>query len=718
MKYLFSGRIEAYLSDCMKGVFFQIILLVLSCGSLLAQTYLQQVRSELATSFGLPSGVVVSNPNEADVLAEAIAYGVTRTDFVIQGEAFTNGLRVSSPSQLGETYEHAAIFRNTEMISSGDRLLFVCYVRAEQIPGEQNVMRIWAEENGGTYDKYGGGIVYASDEWQRILIPFEAPADIEVGDVQMAFQIGFLTQTVEIAGAIMFNYETTVNFADLPDERAPSSYVGQELNAAWRAQAAVDIDQNRKSNLTVRVTDLHGNPVQGQTVKVRMQQHDFGFGSAVVSCFVDGLRCADPIYESKMRDIDGEGHRFSEVVFENDLKWIGWEEGWYESQEGVAQALAFYRDTLGMDVRGHTLLWPCEGNVPDDVNVNVSDTAFVLGRIRAHFNDILTYPGIAGKIQDWDLLNEVAVCNYISDAFAGQPGYVSGREFYPSLFRLAKSIDPAAAYWYNDYQVIQQGGFSPLRRQAFYERANEILDAGAPLAGVGLQSHVAYPIPPLKIKALFDEVYDSIGVPMKVTEFDMDAFANEQVEADFMRDFLTVTFAHPHTEAFLSWGFWDGAHFRENAPFFRRDWSVKPSGQAFFDLVFNDWWTEEDVTTDADGRATVRGFKGDYSIEVSGEEAMVSLIEDTELTMVVSTSSLSHFGLSPKPEVRPNPTRTAWDLRHLPTNQKVQLCDLTGRVITSAITDINGTVSFSALELKSGVYIAKIRDYSLRLVKE
>ena len=687
-------------------------------GSAGAQTFLQALQAELAVSFGLPSGTVVTNPDEAQVLAEAFTYGVTREDFLVQGEIFTDALRMISPTRLGEVFDHAGVIQTTASIAAGDKLLFVCYVRAENTLGDQSVIQVWAEENGGNFEKYGGGIVYPTDEWQRFLIPFEAPTDFAIGDLQMPFQIGFLTQTIEIAGAVLFNYGMDVTLDDLPNERAPTAYLGQSPNAAWRAQAANQIDQNRKADLTVLVTDLNGNPLSGQEVSISMQKHDFGFGSAVVSCYVDGLRCADATYEGKMRDIDGQGHRFNEVVFENDLKWNAWEQAWFESQEGVAQALAFYRDTLGMNVRGHTLLWPCEGTIPADIEANLSDTSFVLGRIRDHFSDILSYPGIAGKIQDWDLLNEVAVCNEIAGAFAGLPGYTTGREFYPSLYRLAKTIDPEAEYWYNDYQVIQQGGFASNRRQAFYDRANELLNAGAPLAGVGLQSHVEYPVPPVRIIELFDEVYDSIGLPMKVTEFDMFEFANEQLEADFFRDFLTVTFAHPHTEAFLSWGFWDGAHFRESAPFFRRDWTVKPSGQAFFDLVYNDWWTEETITTDANGRANVRGFKGDYLIEVSGKELDINLVDDLEVTVIVATSRTREVELSLKPEVRPNPSSLAWNLSHMPADEEVRLYDSRGRLVAFAKTDHIGQVNFSAIDLAKGVYLAKVGAYAIRLIKQ
>ena len=50
---------------------------------------------------------------------------------------------------------------------------------------------------------------------------------------------------------------------------------------------------------------------------------------------------------------------------------------------------------------------------------------------------------------------------------------------------------------------------------------------------------------------------------------------------------------------------------------FRKDWSRKPNADAFTDLVFNQWWTNESATTDADGVIALRGFKGEYNIEVS-----------------------------------------------------------------------------------------------------
>jgi hypothetical protein len=48
----------------------------------------------------------------------------------------------------------------------------------------------------------------------------------------------------------------------------------------------------------------------------------------------------------------------------------------------------------------------------------------------------------------------------------------------------------------------------------------------------------------------------------------------------------------------------------------RHDWSVKPNGEVYKDLVFKRWWTNANGKTGAQGTFATRGFLGDYEIEV------------------------------------------------------------------------------------------------------
>jgi len=91
---------------------------------------------------------------------------------------------------------------------------------------------------------------------------------------------------------------------------------------------------------------------------------------------------------------------------------------------------------------------------------------------------------------------------------------------------------------------------------------------------------------------------------------------DEELAGQYVRDFYTVLFSHPAVSTLTMWGFWDGSHWKRNAVMYRADWSLKPGGQAFKDLVLGKWETEAIGDTDARGVFQTRGFKGQYDITV------------------------------------------------------------------------------------------------------
>jgi hypothetical protein len=80
---------------------------------------------------------------------------------------------------------------------------------------------------------------------------------------------------------------------------------------------------------------------------------------------------------------------------------------------------------------------------------------------------------------------------------------------------------------------------------------------------------------------------------------------------------MTAVFSHPAVSALLTWGFWEGADWRPRAALYRKDWSIKPNGQAWNDLVLKEWHTSLTGQTDASGAVTTRGFLGQYQITVT-----------------------------------------------------------------------------------------------------
>jgi hypothetical protein len=113
----------------------------------------------------------------------------------------------------------------------------------------------------------------------------------------------------------------------------------------------------------------------------------------------------------------------------------------------------------------------------------------------------------------------------------------------------------------------------------------------------------------LKILDRFGE----LGRPIVITEYDLD-HPDRQLQADYMRDFMTTMFSHSSVEGFHVWGFWAGRHWKPHTAMFRKDWSLGPNGQVYKDLVFGKWWTDQTGETDAKGTMALRGFLGDYTI--------------------------------------------------------------------------------------------------------
>ncbi len=118
--------------------------------------------------------------------------------------------------------------------------------------------------------------------------------------------------------------------------------------------------------------------------------------------------------------------------------------------------------------------------------------------------------------------------------------------------------------------------------------------------------------------AVYDD-FASIAPRLQLSELDVEAGDDEKLQADYFRDVMIATFSHPNFTSIIQWGFWENDHWKPDAALWRADWSLKPAGEVFVDLVKKQWWTNEAAVTDKDGKCNVRGFCGDYIVTaVSG----------------------------------------------------------------------------------------------------
>lgn len=603
--------------------------------------YYTNLQSQLSSKYNLSGGLWLLPADENQALNSIGGYGGTfGNSSSTTGQSFTRLRQMTISSPGTEPWSSGISCSNTQAITKGSICLMVVWVRSA---GAEKAKVNLFLERANTYEKEIFLTTEIGTEWQQFVAPFNADFDYAAKQLNFGFHTGYKAQSIQIAGIALIDFKNQYTIDRFPIE-LHQNYAGSEANAAWRSEADQRIEQIRKANFTVNVKKANGDPVSGATVKMEMLEHEFKFGSAVTANRIAGNKQQDNTYQQKIFDFDGKGHGFNEVVFENDMKWDAWEEKWFVSNAEVAKATSWLNDR-GVAVRGHNLVWPAWQYLPDDMEKNKTNPTYLKQRINSRLTEILNYPGIKGVVKEWDVLNEITANEELAKAMAGSPGYVTGREIYVDILKKVKEIDPSIKLYLNDYTTIDQGN---LPGNATYERTKqylvEIQNAGIKIDGIGFQGHISSGLVSMyDVKTTLDDFYNTFGARAKITEYDYGNLVGDSLAARFTADFLTMCFSHLSVDGFLSWGFWQGAHWLSNGPYYRLDWSMRPAGRAVSDLLFNKWWTNTSTSTNASGLAQVRGFKGKYRVTVSlngkvGYVDTLSLTENANLVVSLPTS--------------------------------------------------------------------------------
>jgi GH35 family endo-1,4-beta-xylanase len=455
------------------------------------------------------------------------------------------------------------------------------------------------ERDGGSFKKSANAALRFTSTWQKFTFPFHLAETYAAGEAHVNFWLGYGAQTFQVAGVSVADWGPG-NPAGFP----AITYTGRESNAAWRTAANQRIDQYRKGNLAVHVVDANGSPVTGASVKVDMQKHAFNFGTAVDAATMTQNNADGQKYRQAVTNGD-----FNQVTFGNNLKWNHWENA-TERDTITVPTLKWVREQ-GLAFRGHNLIWPSWGNLPPDLVNLQNDKPALRSRIDNHITD--EAGTLTGDVDRWDVVNEPYSEHNVQD--------ILGPDEINRWFVLAKQADPKARMVLNDYGVIENAGWSKRHQDYFFNLAKRIKDGGYPIQGLGLESHFTalQPTPPADLYNLLNR-YASLGLPLEATEFDI-VTPDEQLQADYTRDFMTVLFSHPDVTAISTFGIWEKNIWNPLAALYRPDWSLKPNGQVWHDLVTRQWWTNAAGTSDTSGDYTARGFLGDYLVTVTANGA-------------------------------------------------------------------------------------------------
>lgn len=392
----------------------------------------------------------------------------------------------------------------------------------------------------------------------------------------------------------------------------------------------------RKRDITVRVLDTAGRPLDCAPVRFEQIRSDFLFGanmfmldayddaeiaSAYAYRYVQLFNAATiPFYWKHLEPSPGT------LRFAASSPRI-------RRRPPPDMCVEFCRKHR-LNMNGHTLVWDLQQwSVPDWMSDNdCRDNALWerrIAQIAERYGSV---------ISRWDVLNEFCAggnpdrsrpmpINYHRNAFVWAQKY-----FPPNAFLMINEVTSA---WHE-----------PMRRQ-YVDLIRRLMAEGCRVDGVGIQFHLFTDervrevaagrlFSPQMLTETLDEL-GSLGLPIHVSEITLpsprDTENGEHVQAELAENFYRLFFSHPAVHAITWWNFPDGgAAAGENtvdSGLVHPDMRPKAAYAALDRLINHSWRTQADIVTSSCGMACFRGFGGTYRVSAGSASAELSSNDNT-----------------------------------------------------------------------------------------
>lgn len=170
-----------------------------------------------------------------------------------------------------------------------------------------------------------------------------------------------------------------------------------------------------------------------------------------------------------------------------------------------------------MFVIGHTLIW--HNQTPawffEDKNGKPNTKEAQIERMRSHIETVAGR--YAGKIQAWDVVNEVLDDDgsYRPTTWVNSVG--NGDTLVKNAFKFTSKYAPNTELYYNDFNA-----WRPTKRDGIMRMVRMLKKEGVRIDGIGIQGHWGLNYPKKEyIEAAIDS-FASLGVKVMITELDID----------------------------------------------------------------------------------------------------------------------------------------------------------------------------------------------------
>lgn len=176
---------------------------------------------------------------------------------------------------------------------------------------------------------------------------------------------------------------------------------------------------------------------------------------------------------------------FGQATNEYLMKWDQTEAVRGVCTTDAANELVSWAISQGKSVRGHTLVWGQENQLPGWVKA-ITDKDDMRKAITDHVTCVVK--AFKGQIRAWDVVNEI----FAEDSASMKKTVfynVLGEEYVGIAFRAAKAADPDAKLYINDYGLddVTWWKFQP---GSLVDKVKQWRAQGIPIDGIGSQTHL------------------------------------------------------------------------------------------------------------------------------------------------------------------------------------------------------------------------------------
>ena len=148
----------------------------------------------------------------------------------------------------------------------------------------------------------------------------------------------------------------------------------------------------------------------------------------------------------------------------------------------------------------------------------------------------------------------------------------SGYDWIAQAFKWAHQYCPNAVLILNDYNNIEYANDNAHT----IDIVTKIKAAGAPIHGVGAQSHAASNLSASTLQANIDKITAQTGLPVYISEYDIN-IADDNQQKNVMQSQFTMFWNDPNVHGITIWGYIVGSTWETNSGLQQTDNTMRPA---------------------------------------------------------------------------------------------------------------------------------------------